>query len=305
MSRRGGLIVWTVNLLIQNSEKTMKKRVVLISFVIMFFSNDVLAWNAAGHEIVAQIAYDRLKPIAKERIDALTQLKSHNRYADDRFLRMATWPDWVKRKTKRYNAWHYIGLPLMSDGLAPVKPSRINVVWAIKNAIQVLKSKQAKPKTRAKYLSFLIHFVGDIHQPMHAITHYSQRFPPPQGDRGGNSVPIQSAFANNLHAFWDAGLGVLHSHRTGQYFRYYHVVQCANDWTREYPPRFFGSRYLIKSPQKWAQMSHVLAIKYAYTLPKSGVPTRQYKSQGQAIVKQQIVLAGYRLARILNQIFAS
>lgn len=275
----------------------------IVASIAALFCANTLAWNAAGHEIVAQIAYDRLLPSARKKIDQLTKAMSHNYYADDRFLRIATWPDRVKSKTRKYNAWHYIDLPVMRDGLKPVKISPINAVWAVQNAKKILMSKQARFSVRAKYLSFLVHIIGDIHQPMHCITEYSQQFPPPEGDQGGNLVVIHSPLAKNLHGLWDMGLGLLHSRKTGSFFNYYRVVRTAHSWSNQYPPGFFGARYSQLSPQEWAKTSHHLALEYAYDLPSSLVPSSSYIQQGKRVVKEQVVIAGYQLAEILNQIF--
>lgn len=281
----------------------MKNRF-LITLLFCILASPVFAWNATGHKVIAEIAYENLTPTVKIQINTLLSARFRSRYEDGRFLQAATWPDRMKSHNKKYNMWHFIDMPLVADHVMPPSVDPKNVVWAISYAEQMVKNTDISKKTRAKYLSFLIHFVGDIHQPMHCITRYSHRTPPPQGDLGGNLFPIQSPIADNLHAYWDGGLGLFQAVGTHKYVGYHQMINMANHWMGEYPKSYFAKQLAIQSPQAWAQESYLLAKNVAYHTSMNAAPSRDYNLTGRQVVREQVVLAGYRLANILNQLFS-
>lgn len=274
----------------------------LILFLLSFFTTSIFAWNSVGHRLVAQIAYDQLTPQAKMKIDALTDKMFHSKYPDGRFSRASTWPDTIRKQAPQYSPWHFIDLPLVRDNVTPPTwDPKNNVVWAIERAEKIVTDSSETQARRAKYLSFLIHFVGDIHQPMHCATLYDHHFL--QGDRGGNNFPIESSASTNLHWFWDEGLGLFVSAPDNYQFHYYEIQAMAKQWMKDYPRAYFTKQLQEESPMQWAQDSNHIADSVVYQLQPNTKPSLQYIQQGQTIVREQIVLAGYRLADVLNRIF--
>lgn len=267
---------------------------------LFFFSINIFAWDSVGHRIIAQIAYDQLTPQAKKQIDALTDVMFHSRYPESRFLKASTWPDQIKSQTTQYNAWHFIDLPFDESDRRSESASdhADNVVWAIQHVETVVEDQSQTNQRRAKYLSFLIHFVGDIEQPMHCVTLYDRNFP--TGDRGGNDYPIRSHIADNLHQLWDRGLGLFVNQHHHYQFHYHKIQKIAQEWMQRYPRALFKKQLLENNPKIWAEESKQIATDFAYTLPCYAAPSQQYLNTGQTIVQKQIVLAGYRLADILN-----
>jgi hypothetical protein len=278
----------------------MKSKLILI-ICFSIFSTTIFSWDFAGHRVIGQIAYDQLTPQAKEKVDALTDVMFHSPYPSARFLRASTWPDQIKAQTTQYNAWHFINLPYSKDGIKPPTLNSNNVVWAIANAEKIVSDTSQTLARRAKYLSFLIHFIGDIHQPLHCTTLYSTQFP--QGDRGGNLYLIHSPIAKNLHQLWDEGLGLFYSPPHLYAFKYNQVEAIAKHWMAKYPRSFFTKQLSDHSPSQWAIDSHQYAVNFAYTLPVNTAPSATYIQQGQIIVQEQSVLAGDRIADVLNKIF--
>ena len=266
----------------------------------LFLSFSVFAWDSIGHRVIAQIAYDKLSAHAKKQVDALTATMFHSPYPSARFLRASTWPDQIKSQTTQYNTWHYINLPFVKDDVKPPPLSADNVVWAIARAEKIVSGKAENNARRAKYLSFLIHFIGDIHQPLHCAELYDDHFS--HGDQGGNLYPIDSPMANNLHVLWDRGLGLFFSPKGNYQFHYYQVQKIALQWMHEYPRTFFAKQLQVQSPSLWAQESYHIATTFVYTLPLNAKPSDSYIQQGQVIVREQSVLAGDRLADVLNQL---
>lgn len=265
---------------------------------VLFFSYPGFAWNSTGHRIIAQIAYDQLTPTTQQKVDTLTALLFHSPYPETRFAHAATLPDKIKNNTSRYDQWHYINLPYIQDNMSAAPIDSDNVVWAIERAEKIVFDASQNQYRRAKYLSFLIHFVGDIEQPMHCVTLYDRSFP--TGDRGGNDYPIRSHIADNLHQLWDRGLGLFVNQHHHYQFHYHKIQKIAQEWVQRYPRALFKKQLLENNPKIWAEESKQIAMDFAYTLPCYAAPSQQYLNTGQTIAQKQIVLAGYRLADILN-----
>jgi len=182
------------------------------------------AFNEKGHLTIARCAWLRLTPAARQRASEI--LKSHPHYEEylsaDRpsnvtadewaFMRASYWPDWVRSNhSDAYNqpTWHYITaafVPARSHLPAPViTHDGPNVVKQI--AICQEKLRAGTPAEQPISMCWLLHLVGDIHQPLHCGTLYNETFP--EGDRGGNLslVRINSGMPVRLHATWDDLLG--------------------------------------------------------------------------------------------------
>jgi hypothetical protein len=168
----------------------------------MMFCSSVWAWNGTGHEAVADIAWDNLTPAAKAKVTEL--LKAHPDYAraltkettaagdKDRqaFMVAATWPDLIrsasfgKSHELAHSNWHYIDIPyVIGDVKAPTDfpmtwdPAKDkepgNAIQAIKKNAMDLRNGALSPAERAMALCWVEHLVGDIHQPLHAVSLYS------------------------------------------------------------------------------------------------------------------------------------
>jgi hypothetical protein len=270
----------------------------IIFISILLSSSSAYAWNAVGHRVIAEIAYEQLTPQVKTKVDALTAVMFHSPYPQARFMRAAIWPDKYRFKNKSTFFWHFIDMPIIRDGVSAKQPNPENVTWSIPQAEKMLKNNNAIDYERAKNLSFLIHFFGDIHQPLHCAELFSRLFL--NGDEGGNLYRIQSPVGDNLHQFWDRGAGLFLSDPGKYQFHHQQIQQIAQNWTRQYPRTFFASQLKEKSPTQWAQDSYRIA-QFAYTTPMDAVPSDAYVQQSQTLVRERVVLAGDRLADALNR----
>lgn len=200
---------------------------------------------------------------------------------------------------KQYNTWHYSSKPYF-DGISPTdvinKENEQNLIWAIERALKVLKDPKASKQDKAFSLRMLIHLVGDAHQPMHCVSRFTSA--QPEGDRGGNLFYIKSQYADNLHYLWDKGVG-LFSQKPRNFRKKAQKIE------RQYPLSYFGSKAEIINPQMWCNESYALATEFAYKTPEEKEVTESYLNKGQQISAQQIALAGYRLAYLLNTIFGN
>ena len=292
----------------------MKKLLSIGLFLCTLITLNAYAYNSNGHRAVAQIAYDNLTPEAKGEVGTLITVVGQF-YSINTFVDGAPWADWLKSdNVTAYNNWHYIDQPIIQgncevcqmNASATVKSAFSaqppNVVWAIQQAEQVLTTPassrypQQSSFEKSMFLLFLEHFVGDIHQPLHAVELYSRAYP--TGDQGGNLYRIHSTIADNLHSFWDQGGGVFPSSSMtdGQ------IKMLAAQIEKKYPQ---GSLQGVSDlvPVDWAAESKNIAQTFVYTLPANTAPTMAYVHKTRTISEQRVALAGYRLAGLLNQFF--
>lgn len=259
--------------------------------MLLLLTNQSLAWNALGHRLITQIAYDQLTHHAKMRFN-----RDNRAFSDDysRSLVIASvWLDAIRFKTHAYDAMHYSDIPFSDDGSPlPVLPE-INAVQAVEHASQTLLNPKASQHAKSVALRILIHVVADLHQPLHAATRVSRSFP--EGDRGGNEVRLRkNPIANTLHAFWDRGAGLLVGRRRyGQAWVKHRAKQIEQRW-----PCDEISHLGELNPKYWAAESHELA-KHAYALMPVDA---SYQRRAIQLLEPRFALAGCRLARVLNHI---
>jgi hypothetical protein len=157
-------------------------------------SSCVHAWGQTGHRVIADIAEARLSPAAKQGIQAII--------GHETLTRISTWPDEIRsdpdEKFKHTFAWHFIDIP---DGQTVASARRSphgDALYALERMEKTLRSDSATRGQKRYALSFLVHLVADIHQPLHVGN---------TRDRGGNLCMVRYfGEPTNLHAVWDAGL---------------------------------------------------------------------------------------------------
>ncbi len=266
-----------------------------------------LAWIDTGHMIVAAIAERRLTPVVRKKVDDLLKVGATDKAAD--FITAACWADDKKKETGT-DAWHYINFHFRADGKPNTnQPAKPNIVDAIDNATFTLKNKTKSDAERADALRYLLHFVGDIHQPLHAAALDSDAHP--EGDRGGNDFPIVPGelLKNmeqpplNLHALWDTAGGELESlPRPLAAESLGRILIQADRFATRYPAKRFTRQLAVVDPNQWALESFELARDVAYTTKPDAAPTDAYMRMCRLFSEQRMVLAGYRLANLLNRI---
>ena len=298
---------------------------ILIALFILIYTVQLHAWWAPGHFVTAYIAYERLNPRAKAAVDQYIEVLNRDYSYTNNFVAAATWPDDLKAEGVRaYNSWHYTNLPYNPQNLAIPVPPQVDILWAIEQAKNILEAPKAKDVEKARQLAFLIHFVGDIHQPLHATTYYTNELP--GGNLGGNAFPIASFGRwKNLHACWDDGCGYLSSYNdidpygktkepisTAEMLR---LKGLAKEITKAHPEESILGVDILDQ-DFWALESKKLAIAYGYkgvqsissegrkVYVKPNDPLSEYYlEQGQAVVQRRLATGGYRLAKLLNELF--
>jgi hypothetical protein len=274
-------------------------------------------WGDGGHEIVAAIAYSRLTPRAKAEVDRLLAVPVSPAGRPEpgdpakRFMHAAHWADDVKRMLPETAEEHFIDQPFSADGttLPADLPKSDNIIVALRWYVLALQI-GSNDSEKARALRFVIHFVGDIHQPLHCSTRVTSALP--EGDRGGNDFMVGVRGANGgthpvkLHGYWDSGLGTF--------------PEGGPDFSPppdgEIPPAMAtvlhghpssNASIAAGGPfnyQGWANESKDLAIRTAYVdLQPNGTVSGSYQSAGVEVARRRVAWAGYRLAHLLNAIW--
>jgi hypothetical protein len=200
------------------------------------------------------------------------------------------WADKVRGKETA--AWHYVNIPINENSYDADRhcPKQQCVIAQIERFRRVLANPAEIFKKRQKALKYLIHFVADLHQPLHAGDNH---------DRGGNDVQVEFHGQTinpynhkpwNLHAVWDSGI-LEAQDRDAQ-----HYAERLNVWLKSQP----GDPFQDGSVVAWAMESHDVAREHAYRLSDKRTLGEDYFQNNLPIVDQQLAKAGVRLAKLLN-----
>jgi hypothetical protein len=236
------------------------------------------AWGPAGHEAVARVAAARLTPLVQKQVATLL--------AGQPMWQVAGWADDVRDTTHRHtNAWHYTNIPITSTGFTRARDCRQGncVVAAIERLETVLRDRTRPRLERQEALKFLIHFIGDIHQPLHAGD---------AGDRGGGDRAIAPiGGSTNLHFAWDGG--IIRSQNANAAS----LTSAANAWLRTQT-----GAPVIGSAIDWANESHRIARDVVYSQVKAdNAIAGSERFEALRVIERRIALAGLRLAAVLNR----
>ena len=193
--------------------------------VVISLASQAHAWNALGHKVIAEIAWQQLDAPMRQRI--VETIKRHPAFAKDFapdmptvdtdrwiFQQAATWPDIARGGPYDRPTWHYVNEPVfvnsprrvtanLSTDPGQTAPEKYNCIQAFKHCLATIKDDDAGDDAKALAYCWLFHLVGDMHQPLHAVALYGDYFP--DGDKGGNEIPL--ARGRNLHSLWDNLLG--------------------------------------------------------------------------------------------------
>jgi len=231
-----------------------------------------LAWGAAGHRLIAEHALARLKPTARAEVDRLLALEPGATLAS-----VSTWAD--ETRTPATAAWHFVNFP--RDGDCHYEAQRVCVasncvVGAIERQREVLAS-TAPDGQRLDALKFLVHLVGDVHQPLHAGF---------ADDRGGNAFQLQvDGEGTNLHALWDSAL--IQGWPGGPA-----ALRSAVDRVGALPSR-------ATRPQRWAEESCRIVASAGFYPPRHTLD-EAYAARWSPELPGRLAAAGRRLAALLN-----
>ena len=283
-----------------------------IVFLILCTPSTSLGWGAGGHMMTAQIAFNRLNPTAKAKVIELLAVDINPSAVTAKstdFVNASHWADDLRPFSEfdSFKPLHFIDKPFPpGSNLPAIDPE--NIVKALEDNVNILKTSTDK-NAQAQALRFIIHFVGDIHQPLHCTTRVTAANP--DGDRGGNLFKIKilkngKLQNSNLHSYWDGGIGAFPP--TGDNFApppLRSVIRAANQAKAGNPAT--NPELKLDDPfnfEAWSNESFALAKSVAYKGIQSGrKPTPAYNQKALKVARQRVAWGGYRLAALLNAIW--
>lgn len=267
------------------------KKFTAILLLLTFLPTQLFAWGVKGHAIVADLAASRLTPATRKNLKLLLGRNSLASIAD--------WADEMRKQHDESYDWHFVDIPKDAAGFSEErdcfrpqdkhKDARTDhhncVVDRIEMFAKVLGDENATLNQRLEALKWLVHFVGDIHQPLHAI----------DTARGGNDVKLPvfgsaqcGQYPCNLHWAWD---DLLIQHTGYSEPHYVSVLQKLIS-TEQLEQRARGG------PEDWANESHLQARQI---LDRNARAIDQsYYEAYIPLVNEKLALAGLRLAALLN-----
>ncbi|MGN6392473.1 MAG: S1/P1 nuclease [Gemmatimonadales bacterium] len=239
-------------------------------------------WWDLGHRIVARLAEQRLTPHAR---DAVRDILGGQSLAD-----ASVWADNIRQYRHDADALHYVNIPLADTAYDPARdcPDGRCVIAAIAADRAVLANPVAAGTDRAEALRFLVHFMGDLHQPLHVAD---------DGDRGGNRRTVYLlGDSTNLHAVWDGAL----LERQGA------TEQSRLTLLRRQMDTMDLAALERGTVADWAMEGHRTAVSVAYGLiPRDGRLDQAYVDAAGTAIDHALIAAGVRLARVLNETLAN
>lgn len=288
--------------------------------ILVLLTIHVRAWHGNGHYSVAYIAQSYL---VENDPDALawanSLLEPYKEFCGENlypFVESATWPDKIRDADWSILFYHhFISHAWFAEGAKPCNydiENHANVVFAIQEYSKQLASQSEDPYGSSKSilgksiaLRNLIHYLGDIHQPLHA----SERVTPdkPDGDQGGNLFVIDhyhNKDIDNLHFVWDHMFGKLDGDiRTDLSPEKYQTIKnLAESIISEYPLKSLTQKIENNpTPESWGLESNKIAQEFVYTGLTEGQDLPQdYIEQGYHLCRERVALAGYRLGVLLS-----
>lgn len=253
-------------------------RNILLSGICCFNVLAAAAWGQKGHDVTAFIAENHLTPSTKAVVDSILDGKS-----------IIYWANWMDNAshTPEYNysrTWHYKNIDADQTYENAPDHQAGNVVTALRREIDILRNPKSDKEDKALALKMIVHFVGDMHQPMH-MGH--------QSDLGGNKVEIKYFDSPvNLHSLWDSRL-----------------PEAAHKWSytewQQQLDRLSEQEeadVVAGNIDTWAKQSYLISKDIYDSTPKGTKASYDYIAAWTPVVEQQFLNGGLRLAFILNSI---
>lgn len=258
------------------------KKLFLAIILLAYLPLNAGAWGMTGHRIVGQIADYYLTAKARKAVYEILDKESP--------AMASNWPDFIKSDST-YNylgSWHYVNLPdgLDQNGVFNFLDTEktANVYNKIPEMIAILKDKKQTAAQKKMAMRLLIHFLGDIHQPMHTGK---------KDDLGGNKISVTwFGQKSNLHRVWDEGLV---DYQQLSYTEYAAAIN--------HPSKQQLDQWRHDSLKQYVYESYIAANKiYAGTKSDDKLSYR-YNFEFVSLMNEQLLKGGVRLAQLLNTIY--
>ncbi len=324
--------------MVAQMKRTLRSVVLPFFFVITILAPNAFAWGCKGHFVTALIAEKHLTPRARTMVSQILasaptdpRISRYCKETDlDAFVYSSTWADDERNINPSTSGWHFVDIPRGAPvgDISPYCPdSQGCITKAIIDQLALLGNPDASASVRADALRYVIHFIGDIHQPLHTTSN---------DDLGGNCVPVtffgrapvetnsqKERFQPNLHSIWDSGLiDQFGAGRTPQ-----ELAQDLDSQFKVQIPLWLSGE---RDPGAWAWEGQVIAERAVYGLLPTKIAVEKpvnvnscsddehiamrmltlderladgYLQSATPVVAEQLAKAGARLAAVLNSLW--
>lgn len=252
------------------------KNIVLVCSILLV-SPRAYSWGKIGHRVVGEIAERNLDSSAKKGIKELLD--------GETLARVANYPDEIRsdRKYDYTGPWHYTSIPTGKTYFDQKRNKDGDIIDALFRMDEILKDPKKSKEDKAFALKFMVHLVGDLHQPLHVGL---------AEDRGGNSVRVKwFKTESNLHTIWDENIIDF------QQLSYTEYTDFLNRYTKDEMKEFSKGHFL-----NWAKESQDLRS-IVYDTGGSENLSYEYQYKTKPVIEERLRKAGIRLASVLNNIF--
>lgn len=263
--------------IIDNMNRTLK--LVCLCAGLLAVSVNGYSWGQKGHDVTCAIARKHLTKKAQKQIGEILDGKS-----------IVYWANWMDNAShtpqyKHTSTWHYKNIDADETYENAELNDKGDVIRAVNEQVAALKSGKLSKEEKALSLKFLVHLMGDMHCPMH-MGHKS--------DRGGNRWQLTYfGKGTNLHSIWDSG-----------------VIESAHKWTYsewveqiDTNSKEIDAQMAQGTPESWGKETYEICKKIYDTTPVGSKLSYDYVSEWTETIETQLLRAGLRLARVLNEIF--
>lgn len=317
----------------------MSKKLLIVSiFALLVIASALpaLAWDDSGHKLTAYIAWQRMTPETREQVIKIlrsapedaqlsTFYMSYGAQSEaarklDFFMIISSWPDIIKDRAfetryKKYNHsnWHYSDtFWMIKDGKVEIVPDPEDGGKALEKIIdfdKTLRDPKSSDAEKAVAISWFLHIVGDIHQPLHTSARVTDT--EPKGDQGGNFFLLTPKDTprdkqDNLHRFWDSIINRSIPIKNDACDAGY-LDPIGRSIMKKHPYSSLQGRMEFGKFEDWVKESFNLATTDVFSadLKRFETPSNAYKKKVLRISEKQIALAGYRIGETFNLIFGA
>lgn len=236
-------------------------------------------WGQTGHRTTGEIAEKYLTGKARKQLNKILNGKS--------LALISTFADEIKSDSKyrEFGPWHYVNLPPGETKYDPATaPAEGDLLMAIRRCVELLKDKKTSREDREFYLALLVHFIGDLHQPLHAGR---------GEDKGGNDIQVRwFNDGTNLHSVWDSKM--INSYQMS----YTELAENSPQITEAEKRRISSGSF-----EDWMYESKALSQKVYDSAEVGEKLSYRYMYDWFPVVRQQLQKGGIRLAAVLNDIY--
>ncbi len=313
------------------------QRALILAVFLAFLSINTQAWDDVGHKITAYIAWQRMTPTTRENVIRILRAAPEDsmlgayyqsygatpeaQRKKEFFMFTATWPDVVRDRAfenryKKYHKsnWHYDDTFWRQNGNKAEPLTGFEeggqAVPRLVEFDKTIRDAGASDKEKAIAIAWVMHLIGDLHQPLHTSARVTET--EPKGDQGGNLFHLTPQGTpreqqQNLHWFWDSIVVRAVPPKTGEFCERDYLEPVADRMMKRYP---FSS---VQSSLKLGDFRALQQESFAYNptvvfspdLVRFQTPSAKYRRNAFNLAERQLALAGYRMGELFNSVFGT